>query len=84
MATKEQVIQTHLAHPEWTVRQVAEFLECKPQYVQVCKERYSIPFPKAVRHHDDANSIITLGRACRRFGVTLADIAGISKREHAR
>lgn len=47
MATKDQVIDLNREHPDWTASEIAEALDCMPEYVHATAKRYSIPIAKA-------------------------------------
>lgn len=75
MATKQQVIDLNLKHPDWTARQIAEALGCLPEYVGICKQRYDLKFAKATRRVQiKPDSLLALGREARRFGMTVETI----------
>lgn len=46
MANKHQVIDLHNAHPDWTARQIAERLQCTPEYVTATARRNSLSLGK--------------------------------------
>lgn len=39
--TKEEVYKTHLAHPDWTTRQIADHLSTGVEFVNQCAQRGS-------------------------------------------
>ena len=78
MTTKQQVIDLNLKHPTWSMRDIAEYLDCTPEYVCSCKRRYGLKFPKSIYRSGSPNSALTLGRAAKRAGLTLGDIERIA------
>lgn len=79
MATKQQVIDLNKNHPTWTAREVADHLDCMPEYVASCKKRYGLHFPKATHRSDNPHSIFALGREARRAGLTVEKIQKIGR-----
>ena len=93
MPTKDQVIDLHRKHPDWTSKQVAiaiiganvsfEQLERTSGWVRATASRNGIQFcrtvrpPKEPKPHFD--SIWALGRAARAAGLTVADIIDIGE-----
>ena len=71
MATKQQVIDLNKKHPEWTASDIASELDCMVEYVGACKKRYGLRFAKATHRADHPNSVLALGRAARRAGLTV-------------
>jgi hypothetical protein len=71
MATKQQVMDCHAQHPNWTCSRIARKLGCMPEYVHACKRRYSIPIPRSGNRYEDPHSILSLGQAARAAGLTL-------------
>ncbi len=45
MTTKQQVIDTHLAHPDWTAPEIAAALDCHQAYVRKTAYRLGIRLP---------------------------------------
>jgi hypothetical protein len=45
MVVKQQVIQTNKDHPDWSVQQIAQYLNCSTSYVRAvgyrCKLKYA-------------------------------------------
>lgn len=74
MASKQQVIDLSIKHPTWTARDIAEHLDCLPEYVRSCKRRYGLKFAKGTYRKRDPNNIDALGRAAFRAGLTVVDI----------
>lgn len=83
MATKQQVIDLNKRHPNWTARDIAEELDCMPEYVASCKQRYGLKFAKAYERSENHNSVFALGREARRAGLTVEAIQAIGKQARA-
>lgn len=79
MATKQQIIATNLAHPTWTMRQVADHLGCKIQLINTYKDRYALSFPRDKSRLRNPRSIFALGRAARDAGLTVEDLQSIAE-----
>lgn len=78
MTTKQDVIDLNKRHPNWTMREVADELDCMPEYVAACKRRYMLKFPKATHRTDNPHSVFALGREARRAGLTIEAIRQIA------
>lgn len=83
MATKQQVIDLNIEHPEWTARQVADHLGCCPEYIAACRKRYGLTFAKATSRYDNPTSIFALGREARRAGLTIETIRKVGREMRA-
>lgn len=84
MATKQQVIDLNLAHPDWTARQVAEHLNCRQEYVGSCKRRYGLQFAKSKRRIAvKPDSVLALGREARRAGLNIEIIRKVGQEMRA-
>lgn len=46
MAVKQQVIQTNKDHPDWSVQQIAQHLNCSTSYVRATGYRYNLKYAK--------------------------------------
>lgn len=80
MASKQQVMDLNLRHPDWTARDIAEHLGCAESYVFSLKGRYGLKFSKGTYREKDPNSARNLGRAAKRAGLTVGDIERMGKR----
>lgn len=74
MTIKEKVIELNLKNPTWSARDIAEHIGCRTEYVFVCKHRYALKFAKKPYRARDPNSVISLGMAAKRAGLTIGDI----------
>lgn len=79
MATKQQVIDLHLAHPDWTARMIADSLQCSPSYVASCGKRYGLTFAASNTRHNDPLSVFALGREARRAGLDIEIIRRVGR-----
>ena len=82
MITKQQIFDLASAHPDWTARQIATVLGCKPQQIHKYTHSHGLKFAKAVGHWDNIE-IIPLGRAARRAGLTIAMIEQMGDNSNA-
>lgn len=89
MATKHQVIAAHEQNPDWTSRQIAEFIlgqEAKDHqrltsvdgWVRRTAQRNNLSLFTHPKPPPAPDGILALGRACRKAGLTLADITEIA------
>lgn len=49
MANKRQVIDLHLAHPDWSARKIADELRTGDAYVRATARRYGLTLPRSTR-----------------------------------
>jgi hypothetical protein len=82
MATKQQVIDLHAKHPDWTCYRIAEELGCTSAYVRATASREGLKLPPKRSGVD--SSLLDLGMACRAAGLTLRDILDISEQRMKR
>lgn len=47
---KDEVIAVHRQHPDWYAGDIADFLDCQPEYVRATARRYDLVLPKANRN----------------------------------
>ena len=81
MTTKDQVIDLHARHPDWTAGKIASELGCDPAYVRGTAHRMKLKIPP--RRPKIDHSALELGLACRAAGLTLRDILDISERKRS-
>lgn len=51
MATKQQVLDLHAKHPDWSYQDIARELGSTPQYVYATFVRQCLPVPKRAREN---------------------------------
>ena len=81
MATKQQVIDSHRAHPKWTASEIADKLQCSSEYVRATAKRNGLKLRKTINYSAPGTGVSALGQAARRAGLTLTDIEGIAARK---
>jgi hypothetical protein len=75
MTTKYQVMLLHRNHPDWSASRIARELGCHSAYVRSTAARNNLKIPRAtVRITQQEETLLMLGRACRRAGLRLADV----------
>lgn len=79
MPTKQQVIDIHIAHPDWVPTQIAKALGCSPQQILNVKSRYGLKIPRARGRIAKPNNVLALGREAHRAGLTVGDIQRLAE-----
>ncbi|MGM4997812.1 hypothetical protein AB8A05_04040 [Tardiphaga sp. 538_B7_N1_4] len=72
MATKTDIINLHLANPDWTAKQLGDALNLSQVYINNCARKYDLVIPRVVAPR--GQSMAALGRAAKAAGLTLQDI----------
>lgn len=75
MATKDDVIRLHRKHPDWTPQEIAEHLECMPEYVRATAKRQSLSLPLGFGNGGETHrAIYKLGREAAKLGLSKRDL----------
>lgn len=78
MTTQEQVIEVHRQNPMWSASEIAEHLNCRTCQIMVVAFRKQLSLPKKRRARTKSETIIDLGRACKKANISLQDMAHIA------